>query len=177
MNKLLERIVRARVSNYLTENSLFHSLQSAYRRHHSTKISISKIYSNILKEADNGELSLLVLLDLLSAFDLVDHDILLRRLEKSFGFGDVVLKWFTNYLTNRTFIIKCCKIETCMMHSSVGVPQVSVLGPLLFILSTDDLGKLVMRHNFSFHQLADDAQIYGHCRYENSLDLQVICLK
>ena len=90
-NKLLEKLVLARVSRYLTENKLFLSLQSAYCRHCSTQTAISKTYSDILKAADNGELSLLVLLDLSSAFDLVDHDILLRRLEKSFGFGKLFL--------------------------------------------------------------------------------------
>ena len=102
----------------------------------------------------------------------MDHDLLLKRLEKSFGFGDIVLKWFTSYLTNRTFIIRCCESETCMMHSSVGVLQGSVLGPLLFTLFTGDFEKLVMRHNLSFHQFAGDTQIYGHCRSEESLDLQ-----
>ena len=63
--------------------------------------------------------------------------------------------------------------EICMMHSSVGVLQGSVLGPLQFTLFTGDLEKLVKRHNFSFHQFSDDTQIYGHFRYEKSLDLQV----
>ena len=81
-------------------------------------------------------------------------------------FGDILVKWFTSYLTNRTFIIRCCESETCWCS------QVSVLGPLLFTLSTGDLEKLVMKHNFSFHQFADDTQIYGHFRYEKSLDLQ-----
>ena len=92
LNKLLERLVLARVSTYLTENKLFSSLKSAYRCHHSTETAISRIHSGILKAADNGELSLLVLLDLSSAFDLVDHDLLLKKLEKSFGFDDIVLK-------------------------------------------------------------------------------------
>ena len=170
LNKILERLVLAKVFNYLTENKFFFSLESAYHRHHSTETAISKIYSNILEAADNGQLSLLVLLDLSSAFD---QYILLRRLEKSFGFGDIVLEWFTSYLTNRTFIIRCCERETCIMHSSVGVPQGFLLGPLLFIFFTGDLEKLIKRHNFSFHQFADGTQIYGHCRYEKSLDLQV----
>ena len=173
LNKLLERLALARVSNYLTENKLFLSLKSIYRRHHSTETAISKSYSDILKAGENGELALLVLQDLPSAFNLVSHDNLLRRLEKSFSFEDIVLKFFTSYLTKRTFIIRCCECGTCMVHSSVGVPQGSVLGPLLFPVFLGDLEKLVMRHNFTFHQFADDTQIYGHCRYEKSLDFQV----
>ena len=60
-----------------------------------------------------------------------------------------------------------------MVHSSVGAPQGSVLEPLLFTLFTGALKKLVMRHNFSFCHYADHTQIYGHCKYENSFDLQV----
>ena len=60
-----------------------------------------------------------------------------------------------------------------MMHSTVVVPRGSVFRPLLFTLFTSDFEKLVMRHNFSFHQFAYDTQIYGHCKYGKSLDLQV----
>ena len=82
-SKLSKRLVLNEVMNYLNNSNLLPTQQSAYRRHHSTETAVTKVYSDILGAADDGKLSLLILLDLSAAFDLVDHSILLKRLENT----------------------------------------------------------------------------------------------
>ena len=96
LSKLSERLVLSRVMSYLNNSNLLPTHQSAYRRHHFTETAVTKVYSDILGAADNGKLSLLILLDLSAAFDLADHSILLKRLESIYGFGGPTLEWFKN---------------------------------------------------------------------------------
>ena len=143
--------------------------QSAYRRHHSTETAVTKVYSDILGAADDGKLSLLILLDLSAAFNLVDHSILLKRLESTYGFDGLTLEWFKNYLSDRSFNVRCSGTKSDFVDSSVGVPQ----GPLLFSLNTGDLERIVMNYKLGFYQYADDTQIYGHCNNEGTEELQM----
>jgi len=85
VSKLLERIVFRLLYNYLSMADLLPRLQSAYRTHHSTEMAVLKVLTDILYAVDDGDLSVLALLDLSAAFDTVDHDILLTRLKVSFG--------------------------------------------------------------------------------------------
>jgi len=78
-------------------------MQSAYRRFHSTETAVTTVYSDLLLAADVGQVSALCLLDLTAAFDTVDHQLLLHRLERQFGLRGVVLAWFASYLTDRSF--------------------------------------------------------------------------
>ena len=93
-----------------------------------------KVLSNILSAADIGSLSMLTLLDLSAAFDTVDHLILLRRLQTSYGLGGIVLAWLTSYLSNRTQYVHCSESTSTPLSVLFGVPQGSVLGPILFLL-------------------------------------------
>ena len=106
LSKLSERLVLNRVMSYLNNSNLLPTHQSAYRRHHSTETAVTKVYSDILGAADDGKLSLLILLDLSAAFDLVDHSILLKRLESTYGFDGLTLECFKNYLSDRSFNVR-----------------------------------------------------------------------
>ena len=117
---------------------------------------------DILKATDEGRFSLLILLDLSSAFDLVNHDILINKLYSKFGFMGLVLEWYNSYLNNRCYYITNNSVRTNLYHHT-GVPQGSVIGPLLFNLYSSDLETIAQRHNLSFHQYADDTQLYSSC--------------
>ena len=173
LSKLLERLVLNRVMSYLNNSNLLPTHQSAYRRHHSTETAVTKVYSDILGAADDGKLSLLILLDLSAAFDSFAHIILLKRLESTYGFDGLTLEWFKNYLSDRSFNVRCSGTKSEFVDSSVGFPQGSVLGPLLFSLYTGGLERIVMKYKLGFHQYADDTQIYGHCINEGTEELQM----
>jgi len=104
-----------------------------------------------------------MLLDLSAAFDTVDHQILIRRLETSYGLGGVVLSWFKSYLDSRTQYVRCGRLTSTPATVIFGVPQESVLGPIRFLLYTTDLLRLIERHNLHPHAYADDTQICGFC--------------
>ena len=137
---------------YLNNSNLFPTHQSVYRRHHSTETASTKVYSDILGAANDGKLSLLILLELSAAFDLVDHSILLKQLKSTYGFDGLTLEWFKNYLSDRSFNVRCSGTKSDFVDLSVGAPQGSVLGPLLFSLYTGDLERLVMKYKLGFHQ-------------------------
>ena len=109
ISKIIERVVKSRLTDHLFSHSLLNPHQSAYRRHHSTETSLLYMYihDHLIIAICSQKLSFLCLLDLSSAFDTIDHDILLTRLSSWFGIHDSVLNWFKSYLSSRTFCVKC----------------------------------------------------------------------
>jgi len=114
-------------------------LQSAYRRHHTTETALLRVISNLLRAADNCRVILLVLLDLSTAFDCVDHDILLWRLNAAFGIYGTDLQWIKSFLVERTQRIFFNGRLSYVGRLPYGVSQGSVLGPLFFLLYTAEL--------------------------------------
>ena len=110
--------------------------------------------------SDDKRIVFLILLDLSSAFDTIDIDILLRRLNVNFGISGTALEWFTSYLTNRTFQTIIDDIRSASRPVEHGVPQGSVLGPILFTLYTSPLTPLIQKYNINYHFYADDTQLY-----------------
>ena len=163
LSKLLERLVAHQLHHYLATAHLLPSVQSGFRPCFSTKTDVLSVISDILLAVDRGDFAALFLLDLSAAFDTVDHDILLQRLRTSFGIDGVALKWFQSYLTGRTQHVRRGTDRSATVQLICGVPQGSVLGPILFILYTAYLVSVIEQHGLSPHLYADDTQISGSC--------------
>ena len=162
VSKVVERLVSEQLVSYLQSNDLMPRLQSAYRRHHSTETALLRVIADLLRAADNRQVTLLGLLDLSAAFDCVDHAILLRRLESSFGIGGTALQKHAvkSLLSDRTQQVFYNQRMSSVSHLICGVPQGSVLGPLMFLLYTADLFDLIAACGLTAHSYADDTQIY-----------------
>ena len=159
LSKVIEKVVLSQLLQHLNANNLLGVYQSAYRAGHSTETALLKIVNDCLLALDDGKVSVLTLLDLSAAFDTISHDILLQTLA-SFGIQDTALEWFMSYLHNRSQIVAVKGARSEPQHLSVGVPQGSVLGPLLFAVCTQALGSLLHSLGVSYHIYADDTQIY-----------------
>jgi len=121
------------------------------------------VLSDLLDSVDRGDTAVLVLLDLTAAFDTVDHEILLKCLRATFGMDSIALASFSSYLAGCKQQVRCGGKTSAIMDVICGVPQGSVLGPILFIIYTVDLASIVADRGLSLHQYADDSQIYGSC--------------
>ena len=160
ISKLIERCVSVQMIEHMTINNLHEALQSAYKEGHSTETALLKVHNDICWAIDNKQVTILVLLDLSAAFDTVDHDVLLERLSTRIGIRGSALQWFRSYLTGRTqrVRVKDSLSECCEL--SCGVPQGSVLGPLLFTVYILPLGDLLRSHGLGYKLYADDSQLY-----------------
>jgi len=179
LSKLLERLVAMQLVDYQKSAKLFPLYQSAYRMNHVTKTAVLHVLSEILTAADRGDVSALVLLDQLAVFDTVDHEVLLKRLDNSYGVTGCALKWFQSYMCGRTQHVGLGMTKSSIVCLLCGVPQGSVLGPILFVLYTADLVRLIEQHGLHGHLFADDTQVIGSCqpRDVNALQSRIsICL-
>ena len=160
VSKVLEKVVENRLENHLTSNHLYERGQTAYRACHSTEIALLRVHHDISVALDNNCCAALLTLDLSAAFDVIDHNILQKRLEYSFGISGTVLSWLNSYLRNRTHRVA---IDTTLydeINLQYGVPQVSVLGPTLYCVLSKPIGEICRRRNMSQHCYADDTQVY-----------------
>ena len=134
LSKIIEKRVALQLNNYLTNNNLHETFQSAYKVHHSTETVMVKVQDDILHGIDSNRAVVLFMLDLSAAFDTVSHEILLNRLTQRYGITGSLQKWFASYLLSRTQFVQIeCSISS-LREVNCGVPQGSVLGPLLYVL-------------------------------------------
>jgi exonuclease III len=160
LGKLIERIVALQIVDHLQANNLMDMFQSAYRKYHSTETALLRVQNDILMHLDKADTVMLVLLDLSAAFDTIDHEILFNRMEKRCGFKGNVLKFLKSYLSKRKQKVVIDDKESSTKDLKYGVPQGSVLGPILFNIYLAPLGNLIRKHGLQYHIYADDTQLY-----------------
>ncbi len=114
--------------------SIFETFQSGFHKCHSTETALLKVLNDILISCDSGDFAVLVLLDLMAAFDTVDHAILIDQLEHCIGLRGIALDWFKSYCANRSFSVKMGERYSRNAFLPCGVPQGSILAPLLVSL-------------------------------------------
>jgi hypothetical protein len=144
----------------MSENNLLNSFQSAYVKSHSTETTLLSVHDYIIRAMSLQQVTCLCPLDLSAAFDTIGHSILLERLRSWFGFNNTVLSWIKSYLMHRSFYVKLNGTKSSVFQLSYGVPQGSVLGPLLFILYTTPLSIIISKSATNHHLYADDTQLY-----------------
>ena len=160
IGKVIEKVVQKRLEKHLQENNLDIPLQSAYKKNHSTETLLIRIVSDLLIASDEKKATVVMLLDLSAAFDTVDHDKLLSILRKEIGVCGVALKWFGSYLKGRCQKVKIGTYESAEITIKFGVPQGSVLGPILFNIYIRSIYGTVKSAKFNIHGFADDHQVY-----------------
>ena len=153
-SKIAEKIAAKQMSTFLKDHNLLDKLQSAYRAAHSTVTALLTVSDDIFKAIDNSEVSLITLLDYSKAFDTANHKLILAKL-KHFGFHQDALSWVTSYLSNRKQMVRT-ETDSDWVSIQNGVPQGSILGPLLFTVLVSDISESVTAG--SYHTYADDVQ-------------------
>ena len=151
--KILEKLVLSQVSSYLNSHNLYNTCQSAYRPGHSTETALLKVVNDLFLSLNKGNISVLALLDFSSAFDTIDHPILVHRLHTDFGFTDTVLQWFSSYLTDLYLIIALL----LLLYTQVFL-RVQFLA-LFFSTCMLSLCLPLLTHTILYHSFSDDLQL------------------
>ena len=138
LSKILEKVAYSQIFDYFTRNKIFHPNLHGYRGNRSTQTALLQMYDRWVGAAASGKVSGVVLLDLSAAFDLVEPNILLKKL-KIYGLDEDFLSWIESYLTNRKQAVWIDHLLSEFLESNIGVPQGSNLGPLFFLIFYNDL--------------------------------------
>ena len=160
MSKILEKVVVSQLTKYLEENNLHSSSQSGYRAFHSCETLLVRLQDDVLNNIGKGKVVIMLLLDLSAAFDTIDHDILLKRLLCELGIGGSALDWLKSYLDDRSFRVKIDQSLSDALCILFGVPQGSLLGPILFIIYIKPLQEIAKKYGLEIYLYADDSQLF-----------------
>uniref|UniRef100_A0A4W3K4W7 Reverse transcriptase domain-containing protein n=1 Tax=Callorhinchus milii TaxID=7868 RepID=A0A4W3K4W7_CALMI len=175
---LLKRIVAGQLRSHLSLHYVLQPLKSVFSPAHSTETELVKVSNDILCSCDQGSLCLLVNLDFSAAFDTVNHAILLHLLSSFIYLSGIALIWFKSYLTNHLHFISASRFSSRPRPVTCGVPQVSTLDHLLFLIYMLPLDDVNHRHGVNLHIYLDETQIYFAFSSTNSRSASVlsVCL-
>ena len=159
LSKLIETTISEQLCTHIREIGAIPENQSAYRAGHSTETTLCSIMNDMISMLDNGKCGILIMLDLSAAFDTVVHEYLLNDL-KSIGVIDEALMFLRSYLHDRKTVVMVSGDKSDKRTLTKGVPQGSVLGPILFNIYTIELSNILRKYNVGFKLYADDTQFY-----------------
>ena len=155
LSKAIEKTVVKRLLAHIDNYNLHEVMQSGYKQFHSTETALIRVQNDILVNMDKKRGVILVLLDLSAAFDTIDHATLLDVLQHRLGISGTALEWFKSYLSGRTLFVAMGSEHSTPVSLQCGVPQGSVLGPLLYTIYTLPLGDMLRNAGVSYHLYAD----------------------
>ena len=138
ISKLFEKVVFSQLYEYFHKKNSFYDSQYGFLKNHSTEYAAIELTDKVLKDIDEKNISLAIFMDLSKAFDTLDHDILIKKLAH-YGINGTPLEWFTSYLTGRSQYVEIDDVSSNVLSLSTGVPQGSILGPLLFLIYMNDI--------------------------------------
>ena len=168
LSKCLEKILHKQISEFMISKNFFHDKQSGFRQGRSCTTALIDVTENIRQSLDIGQTSFLILLDHSKAFDCVDINILMTKLDKYANFSSTAIKLLSTYLSNRSQAVFLESKNSNFLPVTRGVPQGSILGPLLFSVYINDLPSSLTTSNV--HMYADDVQIFSSCNTNNLLE-------
>jgi exonuclease III len=157
ISKIFEKVMHTRLTKFLNDQNFFYKFQFGFRTHLDTKLAISELVNSLQHNIDNGLVSVGVFIDLKKAFDTINHQILLKKLYH-YGVRGNVYKWFDSYLKNRKQIVNLGNTNSNILNIETGIPQGSIIGPLLFLVYVNDMVKSIKKGNIKM--FADDTNIF-----------------
>ena len=178
ISKILERLVLVRIRPHVHMSKQFSSFQSAYRRRHSTETALLRVVNDLNSSMESGSKSILLSLDISAAFDTIDSDKLcIAAIGVGFRYRRVcnsASTWLRSYLTGRSCYVAMGDHKSDVWSCDSGVPQGSVLGPILFSAFVSPISRIMEAHGIKYHQYADDTQLYTEVRSLDSTQTEAL---